>query len=961
MSTFLDKLYAFLKPAPNAVGGGGPATLSPTHAERLAEELRVYQTELEVQSEELRSAQDKLSSSLEKYRKLFGSLPLPCLVVDHHGVIKELNHQALIYFDFKLNPVIAGFSLYRLLDADGQTRLHPLLNAGTASETAELREVWLGLGERKTHFCDLNIIHFFDPVSEQNQILLVLIDQSAQLGLRQSEARLRRILDHAPVPMGWVSNEPMSRVIDINCRFSEILGYTLEDIPTLEEWARRAYPDENYRQQLRVRWEAEMSKGAPHTAHVPEHEVSIVCKDGTVRNMLSSATELEDMTVFTLVDVTEPRALQQRLAASARRYEHMLSASKDAFWLVDAAGRLLDVNDSAVGLSGYSREELLGMHILDLDVEDDADAFAARMRAIQAEGWGLFETRHRTRDGRILDVEVSALPDRESGTLVVFVRDITQRRATENQLRQLSFALEQSVESIVITDLDARIEYVNTAFLRETGYTREEVMGRNSRMLQSGKTPRASYDALWAALTAGESWQGEFINRRKDGSDYTEWASISPVRQPDGRVTHYVAVKLDITERKFYETELIEARLMAESASRTKSRFLAHMSHELRTPLNAILGFAQILELEPLNAEQYKMIGMIHEAGDNLLRIISDILDISQLDSGRMTLNLQSFSLPVALDRVDRLLRGAAMDKGLGWHLESPPPAVEYLVGDQQRLEQLLINLLGNAIKFTHQGEVRLRILQPNPVADADLLRFEISDTGIGITREVLDDLFQPFNQGDSNLNRRYGGTGLGLVISKRLAELMGGTIGVISKPGQGSTFWFEIPFQQPMATASQFSKAEAAETLTEQCSALADLRVLAVDDNRINQRMIEQALVRQGARVKLAAEGETALRMLRADPGAFDVVLMDIQMPVMDGLTATREIRREPGLAELPVIALTAGALPEEREAALAAGVDDFLTKPMQVAQLLNVIRRHCSPPSGYAGFGTGGPGSRG
>ncbi len=686
MSPFLDKLHAFLKPAPNAAAGGGAAPLSPADAERLAEELRVYQTELEVQNEELRLAQNKLSSSLEKYRKLFGSLPLPCLVVDDLGVIRELNHQALIYFDFKLNPV-GGFSLYRLFDADGQARLHPLLKAGNASETTVLREVWLGLGECKTHFCDLNVIHFFDPVTEQNQILLVLIDQSAQLALRQSEARLRRILDQAPVPMGWISNEPMPRVIDINRRFREVLGYTLEDVPTLAEWARRAYPDKNYRRQLALRWEAEMSKATPHTAHVPEHEVRIVCKDGTVRDMLSSSTQLEDMTVFTLVDVTEPRALQQRLAASARRYEHMLSASKDAFWLADMTGRLLDVNDAAVTLSGYSREELLGMRIFDLDVEDDTDAVAARMRAILAEGWGLFETRHRTRDGRILDVEVSTLPDQESGTLVVFVRDITQRRATENQLRQLSFALEQSVESIVITDLDARIEYVNTAFLRETGYIREEVMGQNSRMLQSGKTPRATHEALWEALTAGDSWQGEFINRRKDGSDYTEWASISPVRQPDGRITHYVAVKLDITERKYYETELIEARLAAESASRAKSRFLAHMSHELRTPLNAILGFTQILELEPLNTEQYKMIGMIHEAGDNLLRIISDILDISQLDSGRMTIKRQSFSLPVTLDRVDRLLRGGAIDKGLGWHLESPPAGVETLVGDEQRLE----------------------------------------------------------------------------------------------------------------------------------------------------------------------------------------------------------------------------------------------------------------------------------
>ncbi|MFM8444814.1 MAG: PAS domain S-box protein [Methylococcus sp.] len=947
MSAFLDKLFAFLKPASIAAEGNGTSAPASADAERLAEELRVYQTELEVQNDELRSAQSKLSSSLEKYRKLFGSLPLPCLVVDGKGVVQELNQQALIYFDFKLNPVFEGFSLYRLFDADGQARLHPLLKPRLEDETTVLREVWLGLGERKTHFCDLHLIHFFDPVTEQNQILLVLLDLSVQIGLRQSEAGLRRILDYAPVPMGWMTNDPGHKVIDVNRRFSEVLGYTLEDIPTLEDWARQAYPDEAYRRQLSMRWETEMNKATLHTGHVPEHELRIVCKDGTIRNMLSSSTQLDDMTFFTLMDITEARALQQRLAASARRYEHMLSASNDAFWLADTAGRLLDVNDAAVTLSGYSREELIGMHILDLDVEDHADAFAARMQAILAEGWGLFETRHRTRDGRILDVEVSTLPDQESGTLVVFVRDITQRRATENQLRQLSLALEQSVESIVITDLDARIEYVNEAFLRETGYTREEVMGQNPRVLQSGKTPQATFAAMRAALAAGESWQGEFNNRRKDGSEYIEWASISPVRQPDGRITHYVAVKLNITDRKYYETELIEARLAAESASRAKSRFLAHMSHELRTPLNAILGFTQILEQETLNPEQHEMIGMINEAGGNLLRIISDILDLSQLDSGRLTLEFQSFSLPALLDRVDRVLRRGAQEKGLGWLLEQAPADLESLAGDAQRLEQILINLLGNAIKFTHQGEVRLRIILSDPAADPVRLRFEVSDTGIGIPREMLDHLFQPFNQGDSSLSRRYGGTGLGLVISKRFTELMGGAIGATSQPGQGSTFWFEIPFPRPVTMANRDTGTVAAATPTHQDLALAGLRVLAVDDNRINQRMVEQALVRQGAQVKLAAEGEAALRMLRADPGAFDLVLMDIQMPVMDGLTATREIRQEPGLAGLPVIALTAGALPEEREAALAAGVDDFLTKPMQVIQLLNVIRRHCTLPS--------------
>ncbi|MFM8444754.1 MAG: ATP-binding protein, partial [Methylococcus sp.] len=384
--------------------------------------------------------------------------------------------------------------------------------------------------------------------------------------------------------------------------------------------------------------------------------------------------------------------------------------------------------------------------------------------------------------------------------LIMLARDITERRTLERQLRRLSRAVEQSVESIAITDLEARLEYVNEAFVRNTGYTREEAMGQNPRVLQTGKTPRATYESMWAALRAGESWQGEFINRRKNGSEYIEWASLSPLREPDGTITGYVAVKLDITERKRTEIELIEARERAEAASQAKTRFLAHMSHELRTPMNAILGFAQLLQHEPLSEDQRQMIAMIREAGDSLLAIINDVLDLSRIEADRLILESRPFALTPVLERMDRLLRQSAADKGLKLILDYPPAAADTLLGDAQRLEQVLINLLGNAIKFTDTGQVRLRLLPVDGSPTTAKWRFEISDTGIGIAPDTLAQLFQPFSQGDSSLSRRHGGTGLGLVISQRLVEQMGGRLEVISEPGQGSTFWFEITF--PRATA---------------------------------------------------------------------------------------------------------------------------------------------------------------
>ena len=437
----------------------------------------------------------------------------------------------------------------------------------------------------------------------------------------------------------------------------------------------------------------------------------------------------------------------------------------------------------------------------------------------------------------------------------------------------------------------------------------------------------------------GRSWQGEFINRRKDGSEYIEWATISPLREPDGQITGYVAAKLDITRRKQAENELIVALERAEAASQAKTRFLAHMSHELRTPMNAILGFAQLLQQDPLTEDQRQMVGMIREAGDGLLHIINDVLDLSKIEAGRMALESRPFALAPLLERMERLLRPSAADKGLELILDKPPETAAHLLGDTQRLEQVLINLLGNAIKFTDSGQVRLHITSLEVTPETAKLRFEITDTGIGIDADTLTRLFQPFSQGDNSLSRRHGGTGLGLVISQRLVEQMGGDLGVASEPDQGSTFWFELTF--PRIINPRLPEApQPREPQPTARAPLDGLRLLAVDDNHINLRMIERVLQRQGATVALAHDGQEALQQLQAKPDGFDAVLMDIQMPVMDGLTATREIRQNPALRHLPVFALTAGVLPEEREAALAAGIDGFIAKPLELEALVALLR---------------------
>ena len=433
-----------------------------------------------------------------------------------------------------------------------------------------------------------------------------------------------------------------------------------------------------------------------------------------------------------------------------------------------------------------------------------------------------------------------------------------------------------------------------------------------------------------------------------DGSAPWRLALGRVYRNAKGVPEYMRGVVSDITERKQSEQAIRELNATLErkveertaqlaAASAAKSQFMAHMSHEMRTPMNAILGFAQILQNSPLAPDQREMTLRIGEAGESLLHLIDDILDLAKIEAGQLRMDHQPFMLGAVLTRVDHLLRNTAEAKGLHFEIKTAAlDGTDALLGDASRLEQVLVNLLGNAIKFTGEGTVRLSVIPLSTPTASRLLRFEVEDTGIGIAPEVLDKLFQPFSQGDASITRRFGGSGLGLVISKRLVGLMGGQLSGTSRVGQGSLFWFELPF----AVASDPTTQPAAAPERTHGPELTGLRVLAVDDNRINLMVAERALQQQGASVTLAENGQQALDRLRAGPADFDVVLMDIQMPVMDGLSATRAIRADPALASLPVVALSAGALAEEREAAFRAGVNDFMAKPMKIKDMKVVLK---------------------
>jgi PAS domain S-box-containing protein len=552
-------------------------------------------------------------------------------------------------------------------------------------------------------------------------------------------------------------------------------------------------------------------------------------------------------------------------------------------------------------------------------------------------------------------------------TLFIFRPQIKRISSTLDQMRLLETVISSAHDAIIITKADLsesgpEIIYVNDAFTKISGYTAQEALGRSPRFLQNEFTKRETLDALKQALIEGKPFKGELLNCSKDGKNYWLEISIVPVRNTQGVITHFAAIEHDITKRKEDELEranmwvqlkranlkaeamtkdLKESLAKAEEASKAKGDFLANMSHELRTPMNGVLGMAQLLADTSLDAEQKELVSTINSSGENLLMLLNDILDFSKIEAGALELEHIAFAFPDTLNHPANLMRLQAEKKGVSLIVNIDSNVPTYVWGDSGRTRQIIMNLLGNAVKFTERGYVRLSA-SVQESEKGDTLHISVEDTGMGIPANKLGEIFEKFTQADSTITRKYGGTGLGLAISKQLVHLMGGEIGVESAEGKGSTFWFSIPCKP----AHNSDLIVASEHLQDFCHInitkipVAQARVLLVEDYPVNQVFAQKLLKKFGfVHIDWAEDGFDA--MLKFQENAYDIIFMDCQMPKMDGYLTTQEIRmiESTSLKHTPIVAMTANAMIGDREKCLNAGMDDYLSKPLRAEHLKKVI----------------------
>jgi len=638
----------------------------------------------------------------------------------------------------------------------------------------------------------------------------------------------------------------------------------------------------------------------------------------------------------------------QETTVSKSYLDNIISSLSDALIVLTKNSTIESFNEATLFLSGYQNNELLNQPLTIFFKENNFLGYLEANGSDQNGFLGRKETTFYTKDGREIPVSVTgSVMENAAGKLqgiVCLVQDISARKQAEEALRRQALMFETIHDGVILTDLGGRILDWNPAAERIFGYDKVEVLGKTFGLVyQPEEATVLTQQMIYGVMSEGR-WTGEIKFTRKEGTQGVCETVVVPLRDDQGQPIAAIGVNRDITERKQYENQLVEAREAAVEAARAKAQFLANMSHEIRTPMNGVLGMSELLLSTELTARQLDFVKTLQVSGEHLLRVINDILDFSKLEAGEMRLDSDELNLNRCMEEVLDLCSPQADVKDLELALLVDTDVPRQLLGDAGRLRQVITNLVGNSIKFTNVGEVVIHVSvhsQPDN-EEQTKLRFAVKDTGIGIVPEDQQKLFQAFSQVDASTTRKYGGTGLGLAICKQLVEIMGGEMGVESQPGVGSTFWFTATFGKVAADSTKEAINQISISVPTSPQSLTGKRVLVVDDRPINRQIVQYQLSAKGMEVDEADNGIIALNAMQAASEAgkpYDVALLDMKMPKIDGSTLGRLILSEPDWAQTKLVLMTSIHAGDSAQPLLKSGFSDYLVKPVKESQLVESL----------------------
>ncbi len=641
-------------------------------------------------------------------------------------------------------------------------------------------------------------------------------------------------------------------------------------------------------------------------------------------------------------DITGQRIAESKLRAQKDELQKFFDEDISGDIIIEPSGKILKCNKTFLKMFGFNSEkEALQYPAGKLFLSPTTrKSFIELVKKNKKREF--LENEYVTLDGRHISVLENAIGIfNNEGELIKirsYIVDITPRVKAIAEIRKLSRAIEQSPETIIITDKGGKIEYVDPTFTNVTGYTLDEVVGQTPKILSTHEKSKDEYKMLWDTIISGNIWRGEFHNKKKNGELYWEQASISPIINEKGEITHFVAVKEDITERKAKDIELKMALEKAQESDRLKSAFLANMSHEIRTPMNGIIGFAELLKEPMLSGKtQQEYIRIIEKSADRMLNIITDIINISKIEAGQMDVHVSNASINEEIDFLYSFFGSEIDQKGLKLSCHKPlSDAASVIKTDPEKVFGAMTNLIKNAIKFTSEGSIEFGYEKKG-----DFLEFFVKDTGIGIADKNKDIVFERFRQGSESLTRNYEGAGLGLSISKAYVELLGGKMWFESRcgtmPGEhGTDFYFTIPYP-PLLTKRVENKD--AKSVTSEKSHEKKLKILIAEDDEVSEILLKYILEPFVKEILNVFNGEEAVETCKQNPD-IDMVLMDIRMPQMNGYDATLQIRKFN--KDVVIIAQTAFAMEGDREKALEAGCNDYISKPIQLDEFKVILKKY-------------------